>query len=423
VAAADFAERHLRRNVLALGGDFALFMTGLAVASQTTIVPAFAVHLGAGNLVLGAIPAIMTLGWFLPSVFAAGYTETLARRLPFVLRWTIPERVPFLILGLAAFFLAGRAPTATLVLLLVMLTVLTGLGGFLMPAWLDIVGRAIPVRVRGRFFAVASALGNLGGLALSFGVTTVLATVAAPRSYGICFLLAAACLAASFGALLFTREPPLDGGARPAVSLRDYLARMRPLLGRDENYARFLVARAVAVVGQMAAGFYTVYALQAFAAPEWQAGVFTSVMLAGQVGAGFVLGAIADRGGHRLSLALGIGAIAAANGLALLAPSLTAFTTVFVLVGVNQAALHVSAQTILLEFAPTEGDRPTYIGLGNTAMAPVAFVSPFLAGLLADALGFRAVFAVAGLFSLASVILLEARVHEPRHVLRMPDAV
>jgi MFS family permease len=331
--------------------------------------------------------------------------------------------VPFLILGLAAFFLAGRAPTATLVLLLVMLTVLTGLGGFLMPAWLDIVGRAIPVRVRGRFFAVASALGNLGGLALSFGVTTVLATVAAPRSYGICFLLAAACLAASFGALLFTREPPLDGGARPAVSLRDYLARMRPLLGRDENYARFLVARAVAVVGQMAAGFYTVYALQAFAAPEWQAGVFTSVMLAGQVGAGFVLGAIADRGGHRLSLALGIGAIAAANGLALLAPSLTAFTTVFVLVGVNQAALHVSAQTILLEFAPTEGDRPTYIGLGNTAMAPVAFVSPFLAGLLADALGFRAVFAVAGLFSLASVILLEARVHEPRHVLRMPDAV
>lgn len=205
------------------------------------------------------------------------------------------------------------------------------------------------------------------------------------------------------------------------MPLRDYLGRMGPLLGRDGNYARFLGARAVAVVGQMAAGFYTVYALQAFAAPAWQAGVFTSLMLAGQVVAGFVLGAIADRGGHRLSLALGIGAIAAANGLALVAPSLTAFTAVFLLLGVNQAALNISGQTILLEFAPTEGDRPTYIGLGNTAMAPVAFVSPFLAALLADGLGFRAVFAVAGLFSLAGLILLGARVHEPRHVMRVPD--
>src|SRR5262245_54056276 len=241
--AADFADRHLRRNALALGTDFALFMTGLAMASQTTIVPAFAVHLGAGNLVLGAIPAIMTLGWFLPSLFAAGYTEALARRLPFVVRWTILERVPMLVMGLAAFFLASRAPTATLVLLLLMLAVLTGLGGFLMPAWLDIVGRAIPVRLRGRFFAVSSAVGNLGGLAASFGVTSILATVAAPRSYGICFLLATVCLTLSFVALVFTREPPLDGAARPAVPLRDYLGRMRPLLGRDENYAWFLVAR------------------------------------------------------------------------------------------------------------------------------------------------------------------------------------
>jgi MFS family permease len=417
VAAADFAQRHLRRNVLALGADFALFMTGLAMASQTTIVPAFAVHLGASNLVVGAIPAIMTLGWFLPSVFAAGYTETLARRLPFVIRWTIWERVPVLVMGLAAFFLASWAPTTTLVLLLLMLAVLTGVGGLLMPAWLDIVGRAIPVRLRGRFFAVSSAVGNLGGLAASLGVTGVLATVPAPRNYGICFLLSAACLALSFWALLLTREPPLDGEARPAVPLRAYLGRMRPLLARDPNYARFLVARSLAIVGQMSAGFYTVYALHAFAAPEWQAGIFTSVMLTGQVGGGFVLGSVADRGGHRLTLAFGIGAMTLANAVALAAPSLVLFNGVFVLLGLNQAAIHVSAQTILLEFAPTEGDRPTYIGLGNTAMAPVAFVSPFLAALLADTVGFWAVFVVSALFSIAGLALLGLRVHEPRHVL------
>ena len=36
-----------RRNVAALGADYALFMIGLSFASQSTILPAFAAHLGA----------------------------------------------------------------------------------------------------------------------------------------------------------------------------------------------------------------------------------------------------------------------------------------------------------------------------------------------------------------------------------------
>ena len=94
-----FARRHVRYNVVALSIDFGLFLVGLSFASPSTILPAFAAHLGASNLVIGAIPALMTLGWNLPSLFAAGYTESLARKLPFVLRYTIWERLPFL--GLA----------------------------------------------------------------------------------------------------------------------------------------------------------------------------------------------------------------------------------------------------------------------------------------------------------------------------------
>src|SRR2546427_7325515 len=37
------------------------------------------------NVAIGAIPAVMTLGWFLPSLFAAGHTEALRRKLPYVL--------------------------------------------------------------------------------------------------------------------------------------------------------------------------------------------------------------------------------------------------------------------------------------------------------------------------------------------------
>ena len=70
----SFARRHVRHNVVALSVDLGLFLVGLSFASQSTILPAFAAHLGASNLVIGAIPALMTLGWNLPSLFWAGYT-------------------------------------------------------------------------------------------------------------------------------------------------------------------------------------------------------------------------------------------------------------------------------------------------------------------------------------------------------------
>ena len=176
---AGLARRDVRHNAVALGADFALFLVGLAFASQSTILPAFAAHLGAPNVVIGAIPAVMTLGWFLPSLFAAGHTESLARKLPFVMRFTLWERVPFLALALIAFFVATPAPAVALVALLLLLLIVTGTGGVLMPAWMDIVGRAIPTTLRGRFFGVANVLGSAGGLVGSLGTAYFLARVRA----------------------------------------------------------------------------------------------------------------------------------------------------------------------------------------------------------------------------------------------------
>ena len=148
VAGDGNAPRDLRHNLLALGADFSAFRIGQSFASESTILPAFAAHLGAPNVVIGAIPAVSTLGWFLPPLFAAGYTESLARKLPFVLRYTIWERVPLLALALVALFVAESRPSLSLGVLLAMLLIMTGSGGWLLPAWMDIVGRVIPTTLR-----------------------------------------------------------------------------------------------------------------------------------------------------------------------------------------------------------------------------------------------------------------------------------
>jgi MFS family permease len=408
-----FARRHVRHNVLVLGADFGLFFVGLSFASQTTILPAFAEHLGAPNLLIGAIPAVMTAGWHLPSLFTAGHTETLRRKLPFVLRYTLWERVPFLVLAVDAFFLARPAPGLALAVLLVMLLVLSGAGGVLMPAWMDIVGRAVPRSMRGRFFAVANVVANVGGLLGSLGTGYFLAAFGAPASYGLCFLAATLFVMLSYLALALTREPPAAGAA-PAVPLWTYLGRVPDLLRRDRNLSWFLLARAFGVIGTMASGFYTVYALRAYAAPPWQVAVFTAAFLAGDTAGSLALGWLADRAGHRLVLIAGVLAAAAANLVALSAPTLEVFTAVFALHGVQVAVIMVSGLNVLLEFAPAVGEQPTYVGLGTTLVAPIASGAPLLAALIVDGLGFRSLFAAAAGGCLVSLGLFLGLVRDPR---------
>jgi MFS family permease len=410
----DFVQQHLRRNVLALGGDFALYMVGLAFASQATILPAFAASLGAPNVVIGAIPAVTTLGWLLPSLFVAGHTETLGRKLPFVLRYTVWERAPYLALALTAFLVAERAPALALGLVLLVLLAVTGVSGALLPAWMDIVGHAIPVMLRGRFFAVWSIVASLGGLAASFATASILAAIPSPANFGICFVAASLCMALSYVVLMLVREPPAAGAPAASVSLRAYLARIPGLLRRDGNMAWFLAARACAVIGVMSSAFFTVYALRVLGAPAWRAGVFTTMLLIGQVAGNLVFGWLADRSGHRLVLAAGSAAMAGASLAALAAGSVDLLLVAFFLDGVYDAALAVSGLNILLELAPTAGERPTYVGLGRTAVAPIAFAAPLLAGLLVDAAGFTCVFAVSVAFSLLALGLLVARVRDPR---------
>jgi MFS family permease len=407
----------VRHNALALGADFSLFLVGLSFASQSTILPAFAETLGASNVMIGAIPALMTVGWFLPSLFVAGHTETLRYRLPFVLRWTVWERVPFVAMALLAFYVAEPAPALARILLLALLLLTTTVGGILMPAWMDIVGRTIPTHLRGRFFGITSLVGSVGGMLGSLFTAWVLGAVAAPASYGWCFAMAALCMVLSYAALTLTREPPVAAPA-PAVPLGTYLRRIPALLGRDRNFRRFLVARAFVGGVNTAPAFYTVYALRALGAEPWQVGAFTSVLLSGQIVGNLVLGWVADRFGHRVVIAVGAAAVVLASATALGAASMEVYAVVFGLTGVFQAATSVSNLSVLLEFAPTEAERPTYVGLGTSAIGPVVFVAPLLGGLIADGTGFAAVFALGGILGAIGLGLLLWRVRDPRHYRR-----
>jgi MFS family permease len=406
-------EKNLRWNVWALGADYGLFMVGLAFMSASTVLPAFAASLGASTVLIGAIPAVMTVGWFLPPLFTAAHAERLPRKLPFIMRWTGWERVPFLVLAVIAFFLADKAPALSMWLVLAMLLVMTAVGGLLMPAWTDLVARALPTRIRGRFFGLASLAGTAGGLAGSALTAWVLGTLPSSTAYGVCFLGATLFVVLSWIALGTVREPPATS-APAGADFWTHLGSVPALLRQDTNFTWYLVARVLTFGAVTGSGFFTVYALRVLRAPDAEVGIFTALLLAGQMAGQLLLGWVGDRAGHRIVLVIAAGMAMAMNLIALTAGSLSVFSAVFALNGVFNAAIQVSAVTVLLEFAPTPRQNPTYVGIERTFLAPFGFALPLIGGLLIDAVGYGFVFWISAASSVASAAVLLVLVRDPR---------
>jgi hypothetical protein len=162
---------HWRRNFIANFVDMTLFVTALAFGSFTTILPLFIRELGGSTLLVGLIPAISQTGFLLPPLFVAPYIGRLRWKLPYVLRMTFGERIPWPILALAAVFLAQDHPGLVIALTVVSLAAFGLMGGFTMPAWMDLITAVTPMRMRGQLFGWSSASPNGSSRTIPFRLT------------------------------------------------------------------------------------------------------------------------------------------------------------------------------------------------------------------------------------------------------------
>ncbi len=131
-----------------------------------------------------------------------------------------------------------------------------------------------------------------------------------------------------------------------------------------------------------------------------------------------VWGLIGDRCGHKLVLTGAAFAMALAALIALVSASQEWLLVTFVLMGAYLAADQVSALNIILEFCEPE-DRPTYIGLTNTLLAPVLILSPIIGGWLATVAGYNGLFIATLIFSVIGGLMMAFWVREPRHEKRL----
>jgi len=408
--------RNARWNFVVNLWDIIFIMLGISMISRETVMPVLINHLTDSKLAIGLIPAIYSLGTSLPQLLIANFSERLRYKKPFVmLVGGAGERGGYLLIGLSVWLFAESAPTVALVLFFVFLAYSAFSMGIGTPPWYDMIAKVIPTQRRGLWSGLGHGLGALTAVAGASFVGYVLEGFAYPQNFVILFIVGFAIMMVSWGGLALTREPP-STTVKARVTMISYLKQLPTLLRRDHNYARFLLSRTVAVLGTMATGFYMVYGVERFQVAGAAVGFLTAVLVASQALLGLVWGVVADRWGHKLVLTGGALLLMLAALTAWLTTTQGGLTVVFFLLGAAIAAELTSSLNIILEFCAPE-DRPTYIGLTNTLLAPTLALAPILGGWLATLTGgYHNLFLVAAACAGLGALLLILWVREPRRV-------
>jgi MFS family permease len=410
--------KDLRYNVVVNMADAVFFGAALGFGSFGTIIPLFVSQLTTSATLIGLVPAIHAVGWQLPQLFTANKVSSLRRYKPFVLVMTINERLPFIGFALVAWFMVSLGPQTTLILTFLLLIWQGFGGGFTANAWQSLIAKIIPAEFRGTFFGGQAAAANVFISLCAIGAGFLLEKVYSPLNFTLTFLIAFFFLVISWFALALSREPEDTEKVIPE-KLPPIWQGSSEILKRDRNFAWFLATRLLSMVATVGFTFYIIYCLRYFNMSAVTAGFLTATLTISQTVANAGMGWLGDRWGHRTMLILGLFAVSLSSGLAWFAPSLPWFYLVFILAGVANVSIWTIGMAMTVEFG-TETERPVYIGLSNTLVAPVTILAPILGGWIADTMGFKTTFAISVFVGLFTAGVLWLFVKDPRHIAPLP---
>ncbi len=406
--------KNLRYNIGISLTDAAFFGIGWGFSSFGTILPLFVSGMTESAILIGLIPAIRAVGWQLPQLFNANQVARLRQYKPLVLLMTIHERIPYLGLALTAWMLPTLGPKITLPIVFILL-IWTGLGsGFTANPWQNMIAKIIPAENRGTFLGAQAAVANIMIASTAILAGYMLGWFESPFNFVILFLIASLAYGISMAALGLTREPVDEEKELPAITHSPF-AGMGEILKKDRNFVWYLIFRIVYQFATMGFAFYIVYGLRRFEMDGITAGLLTAALTVTQTVANVVMGWLADRWGHRKILIVGMLMVSLSSLLAWVAPELSWLYPVFIFSGLANVAYWTIGMAMTVEFGE-ETQRPVYIGMSNTLIAPATILAPLLGGFIVDAAGFQTTFIISIIGGLVATAMLVFLIKDPKKV-------
>jgi MFS family permease len=398
-----------RRGIMLIGSEIAMFMVAYGLVGPLTFVPLFVSRLSDDPFAVGAVTAAFQLGW-LPQLFVAGQVERSRRKWIWVQWFGTIERTPSLALAVCALAAPVIGPSVLIGVYLACFAQAL-CGGLATTPWMDVVARAVPSWLRGRFMGGFTMAGTLLGAVAAALAAPMLDVLPFPYGFAALFGLAFAIFLVSLIPLFLFREPP-GPPPRPARPLGAQLAELPAILVHDRPFRWYVTGLSCAALGTMSNGFMVVYAVSELGAPDDLAAWYTATMLVAQTVASLGFGWLADRFSFRTVGIVSAVGTAAQGLLALLAPSALWLIPAFLLLGAVQSGSMLARMTGPIDYAPRER-RPTYVGLSGALISGCTALAPLIGGQIVASLGYGWLFALGAVVSLLALPVLGPRAAPP----------
>lgn len=375
---------HVRWNSSWFLTDTTAFCFGLAFFDSITVLPVLLQSLGASDIHIGFTRLIAILGFTIPSLLASHYIHGRLYHKGFLIWTCLVARLGLLTLPIVLLY-SVHNPTFALYWVIGVWSVFWFVDGFAAISWFDIMAKAIPQRMRGRFFGAMQMLSGVAAMAAAW-VLGKLETNGMMEHVQFAVLggLWALGAALSLVALMMLREPKgvEHNGERP--SLLEFLKRVVPLMKVNRNLSLLIVSRIFLEAGGIVAAFYILYAPESLAEAMVLAAQVLVVRNVGRILGGPLWAYLADRyspvAGYR-----GVAVAVTIVPLLVLSAELQMpwlFFVAMFLMGTAEDGLWSMFTNSMYSFVGDE-DRSLAIGVSYVLLTPIA-VYGILGGFLLE---------------------------------------
>ena len=279
-----------------------------------------------------------------------------------------------------------------------------GFGGV---AFMEVVGRTVPSRRLGAYFAQRLFWGGLLGAGAALAVRKTLELPDEGLRYAVLFGLATAFVSAGYTLFGSIQEPEMPA-SRSAGSPLALLGEGWEMLRRDPVFRHLLIARAAFATWFTASPFVMLFAVHDLGAGARTGGTFLLARLSGFVLSNLLWHPLSRRHGNRAVLRAGtLGCCMltlAAAAISLASPArlgwiparaaVLALEGVMALGGAPHSAILVGYASLAIELAPA-GRRQSFVSTMNSFLGPTMLM-PAAGGALLDVIGAPALFALCG---------------------------
>jgi len=407
-----FVWDNLKRNYIGNYLHGMLGMTGFRLINAPTFMPVY-IHLISGsNTVVGLAQALQQVGGIISPIFGATAIEHRKKVMPAALWMGGLGRVQIVGMALAGWFLQGQSLVYAMLALLFLFGVFMGaqrvVFGMLM-------AKVIPLSRRGRLQAWRNATGGLIAAVLAWAAGKyIIQPDLFGHGYSVTFMLAAVLTSMGLWALQVLLREPEPPNLPPKARFRDRVRDFPALIMSDRGYAAFLVMQMLTTASRMAVPFYAIYATTSTGLSGGILALLALAYLGADTLSNLLWGYLGDRTGFRLVLLISLTMWILSTLILLGLHSPAAIFVAFFGLGASQSGYMMAAQTMILEFGSRE-EMPMRLAISSSAEGITSSVSPIVGGIVADALGYPAVFGISIGFLVLGLVCLILMVKEPRN--------